>query len=69
MDEWKLTSIANVAPTLKDLRSLPVQQQSILLLRRLATRYGNTSFGKMNFALSAYAVDLYQGYPAIEGAR
>lgn len=41
----------------------------MLLLRRLATAYGNRSFGKTNFELSGYAHDLICGYPAIEGSR
>jgi hypothetical protein len=69
MDDWKLRSIAEIAPTLEALKKLSHERQAILLLRRLATCYGTTSFGKMNFDLPAYAADLNYGFPAIEAGR
>ncbi len=65
MESWKLTSIATFALTLKDLKSLPPERQSRLLLRRLATAFPHPDqpIGKMNFALPAYASFLVQGYP------
>jgi hypothetical protein len=65
---WKLPSITAAAATLSELRSLPVPKQTQLLLRRLATQYGDSrvSFGKMNFALLPHATDLAQGFPPHE---
>jgi hypothetical protein len=69
MDEWKLKSIADVALTFDALKALSLEKQAVLLLRRLATVYGTSPIGKMNFALSAYASDLVQGYPAVDANR
>ena len=70
MTDWKLKSIADVAPTLKDLKSLSVRQQSMLLLRRLATQFPPpASFGKMNFDIPAYASMLTQRYASNEVGR
>ena len=69
MDEWKLKSIADVAPTLDNLKSLSIEKQAGLLLRRLAAMYGTNSIGKMNFNLDAEAAVLATGYPATDTTR
>jgi hypothetical protein len=48
MESWELLSIAAVVPTLRDLQSLPVPKQSQLLLRRLATQYGDHTTVRRN---------------------
>ena len=67
---WQLVRMADEAPTLKDLRALPASRQAQLLLRRLATQYPNSqsSVGKMNLDIPAYASDLASGYPSNEVA-
>lgn len=71
MTDWKLKSIADVAPTLKDLKSLSVHTQSLLLLRRLATQFPSSdmSFAKINFGIPAYASMLNQGYAGHEASQ
>jgi hypothetical protein len=56
--------MAAEAPTLKDLRALPVSKQAQLLLRRLATQYptSQSSVGKMNLDMAPFARDLASGY-------
>ena len=67
METWKLVSIASAVGTLDGLKSLSIQKQSMLLLRRLATQFPPpTTFGKMNFELSAYALMLTGGFPVGE---
>ena len=54
MESWKLPNIASVVGTLGDLKLMSPQQQSFLLLRRLATQYPPpNSFGKSRFSLDA----------------
>ncbi len=67
MEAWKLVSIASVARTLDGLRSMSIQQQALLLLRRLATQFPPPqTFGKMNFQLQAYGQMLTGGFPPME---
>jgi Protein of unknown function (Hypoth_ymh) len=62
--EWKLPSITPEAPTLNYLSALSIPKQAHLLLRKLATQYGDprVKFGKMNFDIPAHAGDLAMGY-------
>lgn len=67
MEEWKLTTIASVVGTLDGLKSMSIQKQALLLLRRLATQFPPpATFGKMNFQLQAYSQMLTGGFPMME---
>lgn len=67
MEDWKLLSIGSVAGTLDGLKSLSIQKQAYLLLRRLATQFPPpATFGKMNFQLQAYSRMLTDGFPMME---
>jgi hypothetical protein len=67
MEEWKLTSIASIVGTLDGLKSMSIQKQALLLLRRLATQFPPpVAFGKMNFQLQAYGRMLTDGFPMME---
>ena len=67
MEDWKLLSIASVAPTLNDLKRLSARQQSCLLLRRLATLYPTQSctFHRQNMRLPM-TLDIPLGFPDSE---
>lgn len=69
LGKWHLVRMAAEAPTLKDLKALPLSKQAQLLLRRLATQYPNShsSVGKMNLDMDVYARDLASGYPLLKG--
>jgi hypothetical protein len=68
LEKWNLVRMAAEAPTLQDLRALPISKQAQLLLRRLATQYptSQSSVGRMNLDIPVYASDLASGYPASE---
>jgi hypothetical protein len=67
MKDWKLPSISSVARTLSDFKSLSVEGQSCLLLRRLATLYTTESqtFHKGNMR-HPQAMDIAFGFPENE---
>jgi hypothetical protein len=68
LEKWHLVRMAAEAPTLQDLRALPISKQAQLLLRRLATQYptSQSSVGRMNLDMAVHAKDLASGYPASE---
>ena len=68
LESWKLVKMAAEAPTLKDLKALPLPKQAQLLLRRLATQYptSDSTVGRMNLDMQVYASDLASGYPPNE---
>jgi hypothetical protein len=67
MEPWKLVSIASVAGTLDGLKSMSIQKQAMLLLRRLATQFPPpATFGKINFQLQGYSRMLTNGFPVME---